>query len=125
MVPIYSTTQTILLYRWDPVSGALSVNGATTLDAPDTDTIFMTIWDGGGIDTYDFSNYSGHTSGIYVDLRPGGWTTFSPNQLADLDGLTGDRFAAVYNGNPQSWWPCYGVTCHHSLGDRRRAQEER
>src|SRR5262245_55388219 len=82
------------VYQWDPVSGALSVNGVTALDAPDTDTIFMTIWDGGGIDTYDFSNYSGHTSGIYVDLRPGGWTTFSPNQLADLDGLTGDRVAA-------------------------------
>ena len=54
----------------------------------------MTIWDGGGIDTYNFSNYSGQPSGIYVDLRPGGWRTFSPDQLADLDGLTGDRVAA-------------------------------
>src|SRR5262245_45414421 len=88
------------VYQWDTVSGALSVNGVTRLDAPETDTIFMTIWDGGGIDTYDFSNYSGHTSGIHVDLRPGLWTTFSPEtfppdpQRADLDGATGDRVAA-------------------------------
>jgi len=72
----------------------------------------MTIWDGGGIDTYDFSNYSGHTSGIYVDLRPGGWTTFSPNQLADLDGLTGDRFAAGNIANSLAWRLSNGETAN-------------
>jgi Ca2+-binding RTX toxin-like protein len=53
----------------------------------------MTIWDGGGIDTYDFSNY-GTNKGCTIDLRPGRWTTISPNQLADLDGATGTRVAA-------------------------------
>ena len=33
--------------------------------------IFMTIWDGGGVDTYDFSSY---TKPISIDLRPGEWT---------------------------------------------------
>jgi serralysin len=86
------------VYKWDPSNGGLSISDSgqpsTSFDALGTDKIFMTIWDGGGIDTYDFSNYSGHTSRMYVDLRPGGWTTFSPDQLADLDGATGDRVAA-------------------------------
>src|SRR5262245_24720435 len=86
------------VYQWDP-SGAVSVsdtlNGVTevtTFDAPDTDTIFMTIWDGGGIDTYNFSNY-GTNEGCIIDLRPGHWTKFSPVQFADLDGATGTRLA--------------------------------
>lgn len=63
----------------------------------------MTLWDGGGHDTYDFSNY---TSSLTVDLNPGGWTTVSANQLANLgDG----HFAAgnianalLFQGNPAS-----------------------
>ena len=41
----------------------------------------MTLWNGGGNDTYDFSNY---TNNISVDLRPGSWSTISPVQLAYL-----------------------------------------
>jgi serralysin len=82
------------VYKWDPSNGDLSINGVTDFVAETTNKIFMTIWDGGGIDTYDFSNYSGHTSRMYIDLRPGGWTKFSPDQLADLDGATGTRVAA-------------------------------
>ena len=52
----------------------------------------MTIWDGGGIDTYDFSNY-GANEGCIIDLRPGGWTTVSSRQLSDLDGPAGDHNA--------------------------------
>ncbi len=47
-------------------------------------SIFTTIWDGGGTDTYDFSNY---TTNLNVNLQPGGWTTLDPDghqQLADL-----------------------------------------
>ena len=32
---------------------------------------FRTVWDGDGIDTYDFSNY---TSDLNVDLEPGSWS---------------------------------------------------
>jgi serralysin len=49
--------------------------------APGTDTIFMTLWDGGGIDTIDASNFNG----VHIDLNPGQWITLSSNQLADLD----------------------------------------
>src|SRR4051812_22059398 len=41
----------------------------------------MTLWDGGGIDTIDASNFNG----VHIDLNPGKWITLSPNQLADLD----------------------------------------
>jgi serralysin len=81
------------VYKWDPSNGDLSINGVTDFVAEPTNKIFMTIWDGGGIDTYDFSNY-GTNKGCTIDLRPGRWTTFSPNQLADLDGATGTRVAA-------------------------------
>ena len=43
----------------------------------------MTVWDGGGEDTYDFSAY---TTNLTVDLGPGAWTTTSSAQLGDLGG---------------------------------------
>ena len=45
-------------------------------------TIFRTIWDGGGVDTYDASAY--HT-GVTLHLTPGFWSTLSHSQLAVLD----------------------------------------
>jgi serralysin len=41
----------------------------------------MTVWDGGGVDTYDFSKY---WTDLSVDLRPGAWTTLSAGQVANL-----------------------------------------
>ena len=49
---------------------------------PDQGTIFRTIWDGGGNDTYDLSAYA---TGVSVNLAPGAWSTFSTAQLAHLD----------------------------------------
>lgn len=49
---------------------------------PDQGTIFRTIWDGGGNDSYDLSAYA---TGVSVDLAPGAWSTFSTAQLAHLD----------------------------------------
>jgi serralysin len=49
--------------------------------APGANRIFLTVWDGGGTDTYDFSRY---TTNLKVDLRPGEWTTTSSAQLARL-----------------------------------------
>ncbi len=63
----------------------------------------MTTWDGGGNDTYDFSNY---TSNLNVDLRPGAWTTVSSSQLASLGSghyAAGNiANALLYNNNPAS-----------------------
>ena len=58
----------------------MSINGVGQ-GAPGGNRIFQTIWDGGGTDTYDFSNY---TTNLTVDLQPGGWTTVSTAQLAKL-----------------------------------------
>src|SRR5262249_24418716 len=63
-----------------PTTGQESINGVSqgTLAG---NKIFLTIWDGGGNDTYDFSNY---TTNLKVDLNPGAWTTVSTTQLASL-----------------------------------------
>ncbi|MDX0855726.1 matrixin family metalloprotease [Sinorhizobium medicae] len=67
-------------YRWSPTSGEMFINGVGQ-NAPGGNKILLTVWDGGGTDTYDFSNY---TTALKVDLRPGEWTTTSAVQLAKL-----------------------------------------
>ena len=71
--------------------------------APAGNKIFMTIWDGGGVDTYDFSNY---TTGVVVNLQPGSWTTASSAQLASLGSghyAAGNiANALLYNNNTAS-----------------------
>ena len=47
----------------------LSIDGVGQ-GAPGGPRLFRTIWDGGGIDTYDFSGTAGT-----IDLRPGQWST--------------------------------------------------
>ncbi len=76
----YSTNAGNTTYTWSTTTGEMFVNGAGQ-GANTTNTVFMTLWDGGGVDTYDFSNYATNLS---VDLSPGGWTTTSTAQLADL-----------------------------------------
>jgi len=67
----------------------------------------MTLWDGGGNDTYDFSNYS---TDVKADLRPGEWSSPSQEQIAVLS-RSGDpevmargsiANAYLYNGDTRS-----------------------
>ena len=76
----YATNSGNTVYRWSPTTGAETINGVAQ-PSPAANKIFMTVWDGGGTDTYDFSNY---TTGVNVDLNPGGWTTTCSAQLANL-----------------------------------------
>jgi serralysin len=76
----YSTNAGATTYRWSPSTGELSIDGVGQGPAT-TNTILETIWDGGGIDTYDFGSYS---TALRVDITPGGWTTTSSAQLAVL-----------------------------------------
>ena len=69
-------------YRWSPDSGRTWVNDAVAID-PGSNRIFLTVWDGGGTDTYDMSAY---TTGLRVDLAPGHASTFDSGQLARLGG---------------------------------------
>ena len=71
----YATNSGNTTYNWNPASAV----------------IFMTVWDGGGNDTYNFSSY---TSDLSVDLNPGGWTILDTSsshaQLANLAAHTTD-----------------------------------
>ena len=88
-------------YSWNTSTGAFMING-TVQWTPGANRVFMTLWDGGGEDTYDLSNYSGST---IIDLRPGEWTKTSAFQLANL----GDEMARgnvanalLYDNDPRS-----------------------
>jgi serralysin len=97
------------VYTWSALNGQMFINGKiqNTILLPEDNKIYMTLWDGGGIDTYDFSNY---TSNVKVDLRPGEWSSPSPEQIAVLSGF-GDPVvlargsianAFLYNGDTRS-----------------------
>src|SRR5206468_1644271 len=83
-------------YTWSSTTGETFINGVSQ-GTPGGNRVFMTVWDGGGIDTYDMSNY---TNGVTIDLNPGGWSITSDAQRAFLgfDG-TNNRYAngTVYN----------------------------
>lgn len=73
-------------------------NGDTTYAFdPTASVIFMTLWDGGGIDTYSLASY---TTDLKVSLAPGEWSSFG-GQFATLDNTPGaEVFAAGNLANP-------------------------
>ncbi|HEY5724265.1 MAG TPA: M10 family metallopeptidase, partial [Allosphingosinicella sp.] len=89
-------------YVWTPGSGNMTINGVIE-HAPGANVIFLTVWDGGGIDTYDFSAY---LTGLVVRLNPGEWTTTSNSQWANLgDGhfaMGNIANALLYQGDARS-----------------------
>ncbi|HEY0026620.1 MAG TPA: M10 family metallopeptidase C-terminal domain-containing protein, partial [Allosphingosinicella sp.] len=88
------------VYSWDPATGAMRENGSARV-SPAANKVFMTVWDGGGVDTYDLSLYTGT---VTIDLDPGAWTRTSPGQLVDL----GDGHSAI--GNIANAWLYKGDT---------------
>lgn len=80
-------------YRWNPENGRMSVNNVNQPE-PAANKVFRTIWDGGGTDTYDLSDYP---DGVTANLGPGEWTTTADNQLAILDDAPGARVVARGN----------------------------
>src|SRR6186713_2619000 len=90
------------VYKWDPNTGQEFVNGVGQA-TPGANRIFMTVWDGGGNDTYDFSNY---TTNLSINLQPGSWTTASTAQLAYLGNghyaIGNIANALLYQNNPAS-----------------------
>ncbi|MDO8397608.1 MAG: M10 family metallopeptidase [Bradyrhizobium sp.] len=91
----YNYHKTDTVYQWD-ANAQFIVNGAPK-GTPVNNHALMTIWDGGGYDTYYFAK---NTTAVKVDLNPGNWTTFG--DLADLgDGhfARGNvANALLYNG---------------------------
>ena len=99
----YGTNNGNSTYTWNS-TGAMQINGVAQPNhaATQNGKIFMTIWDGGGNDTYDFSNY---TTPIVADLNPGGWIHLG-TQLADLGNNIFARgniaTALLFQGNTAS-----------------------
>lgn len=79
-------------YSWDPATGETFIDGVGQGVPGDgsaaSNRVLLTIWDGGGVDTYDFSNYA---NGVSADLAPGGWSVLSAAQLAVLDTRDGTK----------------------------------
>ncbi|WP_271614781.1 M10 family metallopeptidase [Bradyrhizobium sp. CCBAU 51627] len=104
----YNTQSGNTVYTWSPTTGQEFINGIGQL-APgggaggSANRIYETVWDGGGIDTYDLSNY---TTDLTINLNPGASSVFSMTQLAYLgDGhyASGNVYNAyLYNGDTRS-----------------------
>jgi serralysin len=67
-------------YSWDETTGQFKINGTAFGAAPGANRVFMCLWDGGGTDTFDVSNYGSAT----IDLTPGAWSTLASSQLASV-----------------------------------------
>ncbi|WP_247556641.1 M10 family metallopeptidase C-terminal domain-containing protein [Bradyrhizobium sp. 138] len=105
----YTTQSSNTVYTWNPATGQEFINGVGQL-APgggaggSANRIYETVWDGGGVDTYDLSNY---TTNLSINLNPGASSVFSSVQLAYLgDGhyASGNVYNAyLYNGDTRSY----------------------
>ena len=100
--PNFSTNSSNTTYQWDPNTGQAYINGVGQ-GVPGANRVFLTTWDGGGVDTYDFSNYS---TNLQVNLSPGSWSLISQAQQANLGNgnyARGNVFNALqYQGDPRS-----------------------
>ena len=65
-------------YTFSTTTGEMSIDGAGQ-GTPLSNRIYRTVWDGDGIDTYNFSNY---TTDLDVSLEPGDWSDL------DVGGVT-------------------------------------
>ncbi|MFO1185001.1 MAG: cadherin domain-containing protein [Bauldia sp.] len=98
------------VYSWDPLTGQQFINGVGQLipgggaGGASANRVFMTVWDGNGVDTYDLSNY---TNAVSIDLTPGGYTITSTTQLAYLGSghyAHGNVYNAyLFNGDVRSY----------------------
>ncbi|MFM8749082.1 M10 family metallopeptidase C-terminal domain-containing protein, partial [Rhabdaerophilum sp.] len=98
----FNTNSGNTTYSWSATTGEMFINGVGQ-GAPGGNRIFLTVWDGNGIDTYDFSNY---TTNLSINLAPGNFSITSSTQLANLgDGryAPGNVFNALqFNGDARS-----------------------
>jgi serralysin len=104
----YANHSESTVYSWSPTTGQTFINGVAQL-APgasggSANRIFETVWDGGGVDTYDLSNY---TTNLTINLNPGAPSVFSSTQLAYLGNghyAAGNVYNAyLYNNDPRSY----------------------
>jgi Ca2+-binding RTX toxin-like protein len=102
----FNTNNGNSVYTFNQTTGEMFINGVGQ-GAPAGNKIFLTIWDGGGNDTIDASNYA---NGVTIDLRPGEFSTVDQAQLANnlayqnLVNLAPGNFAMslLYNNDARS-----------------------
>ncbi|HZF96445.1 MAG TPA: M10 family metallopeptidase C-terminal domain-containing protein [Allosphingosinicella sp.] len=75
----FATNSGDSVYTFSQTTGEMFINGVGQ-GVPSGNKILLTIWDGGGNDTIDASNYAG---GVSIDLRPGQFSTVDQAQLAN------------------------------------------
>ena len=86
----FSTYSGNTTYTWSPTTGETFIDGVGQ-GPSSANKVYEAIWDGGGVDTYNMSNYA---TTVIIDLRPGEWSLTSVNQLADLnDDAPGTQLA--------------------------------
>ncbi|MGX4770611.1 FG-GAP-like repeat-containing protein [Bradyrhizobium guangdongense] len=104
----YTTQGSNTVYTWSPTTGQEFINGVGQLAdgggvGGSANRIYETVWDGGGVDTYDLSNY---TSDLSINLNPGASSVFSTTQLAYLGNghyASGNVYNAyLFNGDTRS-----------------------
>lgn len=106
----FATRAESTTYAFDPVTGEMSVDGVGQ-GAPPSSTstlpnIFfrnldLTIWDGGGVDTYDFSAFSS-AHRLKLDLRPGARSEAFVDSNAQLFGVGAVANALLHQGDLRS-----------------------
>lgn len=105
----YNTHSENTVYSWSATTGQEFINGVAQ-PAPgggaggSANRVFMTVWDGNGVDTYDLSNYS---TAVSINLNPGASSITSTTQLANLGTshyAAGNVYNAyLYNNDPRSY----------------------
>ena len=114
----YTTNATDTVYTWSATTGEMFVNGVGQ-GAPAGNRVLMTLWDGGGNDTLDLSNYA---DGVTVDLRPGAFSTFDQDQLANH--LAYQNLTALAPGNAPDFGKLVDLEMLLLPGGRERTAEE-
>ncbi|MDJ0636494.1 MAG: M10 family metallopeptidase [Xenococcaceae cyanobacterium MO_188.B29] len=101
----FNTNSGNTTYSFSTSTGEMFVNDVG-VGTPGGNRIFRTIWDGNGIDTYNFSNYS---TNLTIDLAPGSWSNldsdgiFQKAYLGDGNYARGHVFNALqYNSDSRS-----------------------
>ncbi|WP_156948992.1 FG-GAP-like repeat-containing protein [Bradyrhizobium sp. WSM1417] len=105
----YTTQGGTTVYTWSSTTGQEFINGVgQPADnggaGGSANRIYETIWDGGGVDTYDLSNY---TTNLSINLNPGASSLFSSVQLANLGNghyASGNVYNSyLYNNDARSY----------------------
>ena len=105
----FTTNSTNSTYTFSTTTGQMFIEGVGQT-APTGNIIYRAIWDGGGIDTYNLSNYS---TNLTIDLSPGafsnfgmqvannraysGGTAFAPGNIANALLFNGDLRSLIEN----------------------------